>query len=141
MKQTLERIRNHRVVQGMHFYSLGLMKRLYLWVLSWADSKYSTLALCILAFTESSFFPIPPDTLQLALSISKPKRSYWYAFLASIFSVLGGILGYFIGVFLFESVGNYSGFRLPGTVSAGGTALPKPCFLGYNGSCFYSHPL
>jgi len=105
MKQTLERIRNHRVVQGMHFYSLGLMKRLYLWVLSWADSKYSTLALCILAFTESSFFPIPPDTLQLALSISKPKRSYWYAFLASIFSVLGGILGYFIGVFLFESVG------------------------------------
>ena len=101
MKQTLERIRNHRVVQGMHFYSLGLMKRLYLWVLSWADSKYSTLALCILAFTESSFFPIPPDTLQLALSISKPKRSYWYAFLASIFSVLGGILGYFIGVFLF----------------------------------------
>ncbi|HIG93242.1 TPA: DedA family protein [Candidatus Woesearchaeota archaeon] len=89
----------------MHFYSLGLMKRLYLWVLSWADSKYSTLALCILAFTESSFFPIPPDTLQLALSISKPKRSYWYAFLASIFSVLGGILGYFIGVFLFESVG------------------------------------
>jgi len=105
MKQTLERIRNHRVVQGMHFYSLGLMKRLYLWVLSWADSKYSPLALCILAFTESSFFPIPPDTLQLALSISKPKRSYWYAFLASIFSVLGGILGYFIGVFLFESVG------------------------------------
>src|SRR3989344_2580215 len=105
MKQTLERIRNHRVVQGMHFYSLGLMTRLYLWVLSWADSKYSTLSLCILAFTESSFFPIPPDTLQLALSISKPKRSYWYAFLASIFSVLGGILGYFIGVFLFESVG------------------------------------
>lgn len=105
MKQTLERIRNHRVIQGMHFYSFGLLKRLYFWVLSLADSKYSTGALCLLAFAEASFFPIPPDTLQLALSVSKPKRSYWYALLASIFSVLGGIFGYFIGIFLFETIG------------------------------------
>ena len=105
MKQTLEKIRNHKVIQGLHFYSFGLLKRLYLWVLSWAESKYSTLALCVLSFTESSFFPIPPDTLQIALSLAKPKRSYWYAFLSTIFSVLGGIFGYFIGLFLFESIG------------------------------------
>ena len=105
MRQTFNRIRNHRVIQGMHFYSFGLLRRLYDWVLSWADSRYSTLVLCILSFAEASFFPIPPDTLQLALSISKPKRAYWYALLASIFSVLGGIFGYFIGMYLYDTWG------------------------------------
>jgi len=101
----LRKIRNHRVIQGIHFYSFGILKRLYNWVLSWANSKYSTLALAINSFAESSFFPIPPDVLQIALSVSKPKKSYWYAFVSGIFSVLGGILGYFIGLFLYESVG------------------------------------
>lgn len=105
MRQTVEKIRNHRLVQGLHFYSFGLLKRLYLWVLSWAESKYGTMALAILAFAESSFFPIPPDVLQTALSVAKPKRSFYYAFISSIFSVLGGILGYYIGLFLFESIG------------------------------------
>src|SRR3989338_2322155 len=84
-----------------------ILKKLYSWVLSWAESKYSTMALCILAFVESSFFPVPPDVLQIALSISKPKKSFHYAFLASLFSVLGGITGYFIGFFLFESIGKF----------------------------------
>lgn len=91
--------------KGFHFYTFGLIRRLYDWVLSWAESKYGTLALMILAFAESSFFPIPPDVLQISLSVSKPKKSYWYAFIAGCFSVLGGIFGYFIGLFLFESVG------------------------------------
>ena len=98
-------MRNHKIVQGLHFYSFGLLKRLYLWVLSWAESKYATAALAVLAFMESAFFPIPPDVLQLTLSISKPKKSFWYAAITSVFSVLGGILGYLIGLFLFESVG------------------------------------
>lgn len=105
MKQTLERVQNHKLVQGLHFYSLGLLKRLYLWVLRWAESKYATVALAVLAFMESAFFPIPPDVLQMALSMSKPKRSFWYATVTSVFSVLGGVFGYFIGLFLFESVG------------------------------------
>lgn len=105
MKQTLEKVRNHRFVQGLHFYSFGLLKRLYLWVLSLAESKYSVYALAVLAFIESAFFPIPPDVLQIALSVAKPKRSFWYATITSIFSVLGGIFGYYIGLFLFESVG------------------------------------
>lgn len=105
MGETIQKLKNHRLIQGLHFYSFGLLKRLYLWVLSWAESKYSIHALAVLAFIESSFFPIPPDVLQISLSISKPKRSYWYAFITLCFSVLGGILGYFIGLWLFESVG------------------------------------
>ena len=105
MKETLQKIRNHRVTQGLHFYSFGLLKRLYDWVMRWGETKYATYALAILAFAESSFFPIPPDVLQLSLSLSKPKRSFWYAFVSGTFSVLGGLFGYFIGVFLFESIG------------------------------------
>ena len=89
----------------LHTYTLGILRKLYDWVLSWANKKYSSFALFVLAFTESSFFPIPPDVLQIALSVSKPKRSFIYALISSIGSVLGGIFGYFIGFFLFDSVG------------------------------------
>jgi membrane protein YqaA with SNARE-associated domain len=54
----------------------GILKSLYLWVLHWADTRYGTPALFLLAFAESSFFPIPPDVLQIALSVSKPRRSF-----------------------------------------------------------------
>lgn len=101
----IEQVKAHKLVQGLHFYTFGLLKRLYYWVLSWAESKYGLLALALVAFAESSFFPIPPDVLQISLSISKPKKSFWYAFIAGVFSVLGGIAGYFIGMFLFESIG------------------------------------
>ncbi len=105
MRETFHRIRNHRLVQGLHFYSFGLLKRLYFWVLSWAESKYGTAALAFVAFCESWLFPIPPDVLQLALSLSKPKKSFWYALIALCFSVLGGMFAYFIGAFLFNTLG------------------------------------
>lgn len=98
-------LRDHKLVRGLHFYSFGLLRRLYNWVLSWAESKYGTLALAANSFAESSFFPIPPDVLQIALSVSKPRRSFWYALVSSVSSVLGGVFGYAIGYFLFESVG------------------------------------
>jgi len=101
----INKIKNHKIVKGLHFYSFGLLRKLYNWVLSWANSKYSTLALAVNAFAESSFFPIPPDVLQISLSVSRPKKSYWYALIAGIFSVIGGIFGYLIGFFLFESIG------------------------------------
>jgi len=96
MKQIIDKIR------GLHLYAFGILKRIYQWTLSWAHKKYSSAALFVLAFTESSFFPIPPDVLQIALSVSKPKKSFFYALLSSIGSVLGGIFGYFIGMFLFD---------------------------------------
>ncbi len=74
-----------------------MLRRLYSWVLHWAETVYGTWALFFLAFCESSFFPIPPDILLIALSVSIPKRSLYYALVCSAGSVLGGCLGYLIG--------------------------------------------
>lgn len=84
---------------------MKLLKSLYNWVLHWAHTPYGTPALFGIAFAESSFFPVPPDVLQIALSISRPKRSFFYASVSSIGSVLGGIAGYAIGVYLMSLVG------------------------------------
>ncbi len=81
------------------------LRRLYAWVLHWAHTPYGIWALVLTAFTESSFFPIPPDTLLIPLSLSRPKKALWYATLCSIFSVLGGILGYAIGLWLMDGIG------------------------------------
>src|SRR3972149_8906851 len=83
----------------------ALIRRMYDWVLSWADSRYSTWALGVLSFCESSFFPVPPDVLLIALAVSKPRRSLFYSLVTSVMSVLGGVGGYIIGLFLFEAVG------------------------------------
>jgi len=77
---------------------MKFLKSLYNWVLSWADSRYGAAALFILAFSESSFFPIPPDVLLIALAVSRPKRAFYYALISTIGSVLGGAFGYFIGM-------------------------------------------
>ena len=74
-----------------------MFKNLYKWVLTWADTPYGGWALFILAFSESSFFPIPPDVLLIALAVGKPKKALKFALICSIGSVLGGILGYLIG--------------------------------------------
>jgi membrane protein YqaA with SNARE-associated domain len=92
----------------------GLLKRLYLWVLSWAEHPSGTWALAGLSFAESSFFPIPPDVLQIALSVSKPKRALWYALVSTIASVLGGILGYYIGVYFWDSFSGFFFEHVPG---------------------------
>ncbi|MGL6227230.1 MAG: YqaA family protein [Thermoguttaceae bacterium] len=82
----------------------GFMRRLYNWVLSWAETPYGTPALAVLSFTESSFFPIPPDVLQIALSASKPRRSFFYATVSLIASVCGAVLGYYIGYAVWATV-------------------------------------
>jgi len=82
----------------------NIMRRLYDWVLHWADTPYGTPALFVIAFMESSFFPIPPDVLQIALSAGKPKRSFYYATITLIGSITGAFLGYFIGFALWEAL-------------------------------------
>ncbi len=82
-----------------------MFRRLYDWILHWAETPYGTLALFILAFCESSFFPIPPDPLLVALAISVPQKSFKFAFTCSVASVLGGMFGYFIGYELMDSIG------------------------------------
>ena len=81
------------------------VRKLYDWVLSWAHSHYGTTALAGLSFYESIFFPVPPDPLLMALSLSRPARAFFYAAVCSAASVLGGVAGYLVGLLLFETVG------------------------------------
>lgn len=74
-----------------------MIRRLYDWVLSWAETPYGSWALFLLAFSESSFFPIPPDVLLIALAVAIPSKSFKYALICSFGSVLGGCFGYLIG--------------------------------------------
>jgi membrane protein YqaA with SNARE-associated domain len=90
------------------------LRRLYNWVLHWADTPYGTPALAAISFAESSFFPIPPDVLQIALSVSRPRRSFYYAAVSAVASVLGGIAGWAIGWALWAWVGDFFFNYVPG---------------------------
>ena len=83
----------------------NIIRRLYNWVLHWAETPYGVWALFLLAFAESSFFPIPPDVLLIALAISIPTRALKYALICTFASILGGIVGYGIGLFGYEAIG------------------------------------
>ena len=83
-----------------------MLRRLYDWVLHWAKTPYGTWALFILAFAESSFFPVPPDVLLIALSVALPKKSLRYALVCSAGSLLGGCMGYLIGYQFMLSLGD-----------------------------------
>lgn len=82
-----------------------MIKRLYEWVLGWAHRPHGAWALFILAFAESSFFPIPPDVLLIALAISLPARAFRFALIASIGSLAGGVAGYAIGFYFMDIIG------------------------------------
>ena len=98
---------------------LKIIRCLYDWVLSWANSRYALPALALLAFTEASFFPIPPDVLIMALALSMPKLSYRYALVATIGSVLGAALGYLIGWGLWDALSQYFYAYVPGVTESG----------------------
>lgn len=83
----------------------NIIRKTYDWVLHWAETPYGSWALFILAFCESSFFPIPPDVLLIALAISVPLKSFTYALICSLGSVLGGAFGYYIGIELMDTIG------------------------------------
>ena len=74
------------------------LRALYEWTLSWAEKPSALGALMALSFAESSFFPIPPDVLLLPLCLSRPNKWYLIAGYCTLFSVLGGLLGYVIGL-------------------------------------------
>jgi membrane protein YqaA with SNARE-associated domain len=83
-------------------------------VLGWAETPYGTPALFLVSFTESSLFPIPPDVLQIALSVSKPNRAFFYAAVSAVASVSGAILGWAIGFLLWSAVGDFFYAYVPG---------------------------
>jgi len=81
------------------------LKRLKAWVEGYAERPHAEWALFIIAFAESSFFPIPPDVLLIAMAVITPTKAFRYALICSVGSVLGGVFGYFIGWAFFEAIG------------------------------------
>lgn len=85
------------------------IRRLYDWVLGWSNTKYGVSALFILSLSESSFFPIPPDVLLIALALGMQSKALYFALICSVASILGAIIGYSIGYFAWwNSLGEYS---------------------------------
>ena len=81
------------------------MRKLYDWTLKWSNNKYANISLFLVAFAESSFFPIPPDVLLIAMTVANRAKWWIFASITTVGSVLGGIFGYYIGVAFFETVG------------------------------------
>ena len=92
----------------------GFIRRLYDWVLSWADTTWALPALVMLAFAEASFFPVPPDVLLMTLSLSRPLLAWRYALAATLGSVTGGLLGYLIGYGLWALAAEWFYRYVPG---------------------------
>lgn len=77
---------------------------MYSRVMEWARHRHAPWYLGALSFAESSFFPIPPDVMLAPMSLADPRRAWWFAGITTVTSVLGGILGYLIGLLVFDLV-------------------------------------
>jgi len=86
------------------------MRRMYNWTLSWAERPHGAWALFLIAVAESSFFPIPPDVLLLALCVAAPTKSFRFALICAAGSITGGMMGYAIGYGAWHAV---HGFFIP----------------------------
>jgi membrane protein YqaA with SNARE-associated domain len=83
-----------------------MLKSLYDRVFKAAESPHAPYWLAVVSFAESSFFPIPPDVMLAPMAMAKPQRAMWFAFICTIASVAGGLLGYAIGAFAYETIGS-----------------------------------
>lgn len=83
------------------------IRSLYDWTLRQAEGPYATYVLFAIAFAESSFFPIPPDVILLPMALAAREKAWRYALICTVGSVLGGLLGYAIGAWLYESLGQW----------------------------------
>ncbi|MDB2410361.1 DedA family protein [Pseudomonadales bacterium] len=91
-----------------------MLRNLYDWVLTWADHRYASFALFVMAFAEASFFPIPPDVLLLAMAMGAPNKALRFAAICTLGSVLGGITGYAMGWGLWGVLDSYFYQYVPG---------------------------
>jgi membrane protein YqaA with SNARE-associated domain len=85
----------------------AMLKRIYDWCIDAAHKPYALWIMGVVAFAESSFFPVPPDVMLIPMSLARPQRAWVYAAVCTVTSVLGGLLGYAIGALLFDSVGHW----------------------------------
>ena len=81
------------------------MKKAYDWMMRMASGPKAPHALAAVSFAESSFFPIPPDVMLIPMILANRAKAWWFATIATVSSVLGGIAGYAIGYFLFQAIG------------------------------------
>ena len=86
-------------------WNADVLRRLYDWTLARAASRHAEKWLMGISFADSSFFPIPPDVMQIPMSIARPEKSFRFAALSTLASVFGALLGYAIGALLFKTVG------------------------------------
>lgn len=84
-----------------------MFRALYDWTLRLAGHRHAIRWMAIVSFCESSFFPIPPDVIVVPMILARRDKAYWIATVCTISSVLGGMLGYAIGMFLYDSVGQW----------------------------------
>ena len=84
-----------------------MLRRIYDWCIAAADKPYALWILIAISFAESSFFPVPPDTMLIPMSLAKPHRAWLYASVCTVASVAGGVLGYSIGALLYDSLGQW----------------------------------
>lgn len=92
----------------------NFIRRMYDWTVSWADKPQSTVALSLLSAAESSFFPVPPDILLIPLVYGKPKKWWYFALVCTVFSVIGGVIGWYIGYAGWEAVKDFFFDYVPG---------------------------
>ena len=84
-----------------------MLRSLYDWTLSLAARPSAPYALGAVSFSESSFFPVPPDVMLVPMALARPERAWFYALVCTLTSVAGGLLGYAIGAVLYESIGTW----------------------------------
>jgi membrane protein YqaA with SNARE-associated domain len=83
----------------------SMLRRLYDWCIAAADKPHATWLMGAVSFVESSFFPVPPDAMLVPMALARPDKAWFYATVCTITSVAGGVLGYLIGAWLYDSVG------------------------------------
>ena len=120
----------------------GWLKGLYNWTLDWSKTPNAVWALFGLSFAESSFFPIPPDVLLIAMTVSKPNKWWFYTLITTFGSLAGALFGYFIGYALFESIGRpiVDFYHLNEAVTNIGIKYNENAFLAVFGAAFTPIP-
>jgi membrane protein YqaA with SNARE-associated domain len=84
-----------------------MLRRLYDAVIALSEKKSAPWYMGAVSFAESSFFPVPPDVMLVPMALARPDRAWFFAFVCTVTSVLGGIAGYAIGALLYDSVGQW----------------------------------
>lgn len=123
-----------------------LLRRMYDWTIQWADRPGGAWALFLIAVIESSVFPVPPDVLLIALCVGAPRKAFKFAAICSVGSVLGGVIGYAIGYWGYDLIGQpivkfyhgeavmgkiqgwYDQYGFWGTLAAAVTPIPYKVF-------------